>query len=620
MKHPVLARVFAVVLAILGVILLAGGISGFGKNRAEHAERLAYEEKFAGRIENYVHLHEQLENAADYEQTRAALNRVLEEHEKAASQHKTDTAVYSATKGGLRMGEQMIVSLQAQISDLREQLKNARSRKAFLEGLLTELIASNKDKMPWLDALANTAAQYAVDSYMESGRIALITGKLRALMEAEPSPFDYRAPAYEEPVAPVLPELPQPDFGGVSPAELQAAWQAAAAQFQSAAAAYQQAGDLYAQQLQDYYDAAAEYEMARLNRARDEAMDAAAEEAYSLEYRLEHAAWEKECENVKREADLLSSVAALRRLSRGLASLVRQANSYAGSAAAESGGFYPGLEELTALAEATAARLDTLAASDLSKLGNAEFLRLFDEIGEILQMISDAFCTVADNLNNPAALIAELMEKLHITQQLIPYLNGMLDKAEHEMQAALEELWYQLGEQEKKALELEAEKLGLDEEAKTLSRQTLDADALKDLRNRHASARLLLSNVPAVKEGTEAGLTLPESARAYLAAYGQESARLHSGKKLIHILAVLGGVMAVAGIPAAYELTKSRFLLLAPVLLCLACAAGAEGLNLYLGEGQQYTALFTAIFALLQLLIVLPRNKKARHQPKHLRT
>ena len=75
--------------------------------------------------------------------------------------------------------------------------------------------------------------------------------------------------------------------------------------------------------------------------------------------------------------------------------------------------------------------------------------------------------------------------------------------------------------------------------------------------------------------------------------------------------------MGILGIPAAYELIRSRFLLLAPVLLCMLGAAGSEALNMALGLGQQYAALFTAIFALLQFLIVLPKAKKPRHVPKH---
>ena len=110
---------------------------------------------------------------------------------------------------------------------------------------------------------------------------------------------------------------------------------------------------------------------------------------------------------------------------------------------------------------------------------------------------------------------------------------------------------------------------------------------------------------------------LADNARLWLCTYTQETERLYQGKRLINMLAVFSGVMAVLGIPAAFELLKSRFFLIAPVLLCMVSAAGAEALNLYLGEGQHYFGLFTAIFAFIQLLIVLPRVKKPGYIPQH---
>ena len=229
----------------------------------------------------------------------------------------------------------------------------------------------------------------------------------------------------------------------------------------------------------------------------------------------------------------------------------------------------------------------------------------------------DAFIVVARNLDNPSALIAELMDRLHITEALVKVLDTMLEKAEHEMQAQLEELWYQMGETEKDAIKLEAEKLGLDKEAVLLSKRTLDAEALRDLQSRHAAARQLLVNIPEVKAGMTDDADLADSARAWLNTYGRETERLYKGRLLLNALAVFGGAMGILGIPAAYELLRKRFLLIAPVLLCMLCSAGAEALNMALGLGQQYAALFTAIFALLQLLIVLPKAKKPHYAPKH---
>ena len=81
--------------------------------------------------------------------------------------------------------------------------------------------------------------------------------------------------------------------------------------------------------------------------------------------------------------------------------------------------------------------------------------------------------------------------------------------------------------------------------------------------------------------------------------------------RFLYIL--LGSISLVAGIigiPAAYEMTQKRFWLIFPVLLCLVCAACTEGISLWLERGVMYSALAGIIFAALQLLVVLPREKK----------
>jgi hypothetical protein len=289
-----------------------------------------------------------------------------------------------------------------------------------------------------------------------------------------------------------------------------------------------------------------------------------------------------------------------------------------GEAAAEAGGVYPGFEELAGRSASAAARLEGMGGFDPARLSNAEFLLLADETQELLDWLGDAYSCTASTLNDPGPLIAELMEKLHISELLAEYLDGMLDRAQREMRAQLEELWYQFGKLEKDQIKLEAEKLGLDKEALLLSRRTLDADALKDLRNRTIAARQLLVNVPEVRSGMGPDGDPADSALAYLDTYRQRTSRLYRGKLLISLFAVVGGAMGLLGIPGSYELVKGRFALLAPVFLCLILSAAAEALNMALGLGQMYTALSTAIFALLHLLIILPRAKKPRHTPKHL--
>ena len=113
------------------------------------------------------------------------------------------------------MGEDMIVNIRAQMNEIKEQLRNAASRRAFLEGLLTELIASQKSNLPWLDALAAQAAQYAVESYTQGAKVTLVATELRALMEDEPTPASVAAALYTPPEPPSVPMLPLlPDMAG----------------------------------------------------------------------------------------------------------------------------------------------------------------------------------------------------------------------------------------------------------------------------------------------------------------------------------------------------------------------------------------------------------------------
>ena len=616
MKHPALARVFAIVLAILGLLLLITGVRGFAKTEDEHEERLAYEKKYEDRIENFAALREELLGSADYDETMTALRRFVDEHEKSAAQHKTDTALFSATKGGLKMGEDMIVQIRAQMNEIKEQLHDASSRRVFLEALLSELIASQKSNMPWLDALANQAAQYATESYVAGTELTLVSTELRGLMENEPTPASVGAALYNPPTPPVEMTLPAlPEVSGFSPADMEAAYAATATAYLDAAAAYQQAGADFAQQMQDYYESYAQQTMDRLNGMRPDA--AVSDAAVSAEYTLAHGLWEDECKTVKEQLDLNELRAKIQRLSAALTNLVQQANSVSASFTGETGGIYPGLEELASLAASLSARLDRLGGTDPSELSNEDFLDLTDDLEELFDLLTDAFIVISQNLDNPAALIAEIMDRLHITEALVKVLDTMLEKADHEMQAQLEELWYQMGETEKDAVKLEAEKLGLDKEAALLSKRTLDAEAMRDLRSRHAAARQLLVNIPEVKAGMTDDADLADSARVWLNTYAQETERLYKGRLFLNALAVFGGAMGILGIPAAYELLRKRFLLIAPVLLCMLCAAGAEALNMALGLGQQYAALFTAIFALLQLLIVLPKAKKPHYAPKH---
>ncbi len=619
MKHPALARVFSVVLAILGLILLYTGVKGFGKSDEEHAERLAYADKLAGNIENYRELSARMDRAADYRETMDALDSFLTAHEKSASQHKTDTATYTAAKGGIKMGEDMILGAKAEIANMRRELSDASSRRAFLQGMISMLLASEKDRFPWIDALAHQAAQYAVEAAMDSAELTVAATEIRALAATEPTPSSVAASLMGPPEPPAAPALPQlPDMAGASWEAAQAAYQSAMAAYQNAAAAYAQAGNVYAQQAQQYYDLQARAVMERVNLAQNHAAGVVTEGAYTAEYKLAHDQWEKQCREIRGGVSFLHYAAEIRRLSAALASVVRQANEATAFLTLDGSGMFPGLEALAIHAGYVAEDLER-SGQDPAGLQNADFLRLADEAGATLDQLGGAFNVIAAKISDPSGLLLDLMDELEITEELVKYLDFMLERAEKQMEEALAELWYQLGEEEKKQLTLEAEKLELDEEAVILSKDIVEADELKELRNSHNTARQLLQNLPGVKEDAEKSGDLAGSAENYLRTYGEETGRIFHWKRAINLLAVGGGAMGLLVLPASYELTKKRFFLLAPVLLCLVCAAGAAGLCAYLGFDQQYAAMFTAIFALLHLLIVLPKSKRPVRAPLHLK-
>ena len=184
-----------------------------------------------------------------------------------------------------------------------------------------------------------------------------------------------------------------------------------------------------------------------------------------------------------------------------------------------------------------------------------------------------------------------------------------LKKAEQELQHQLELIWYNMGQLEDESAELEADKLRLDQESEDLDRRLVSVDEKKEIERKHRSARIVLMQEEGIASAVNAGGDLVESARAYVQ-NGRDGAQRHHGLLYaINALALAGGVLGLLSIPGSFEKLKRRLLLILPTVLCLACALAADGLNMYLGLGQMYTALAAAIAAVLHLATILPKNK-----------
>ncbi len=606
MKHQALARVFAVVLAIMCLLMLLNGATGFGKAATAHEERAAFEEKYAQRIENYVTLHEQVENSISFDEAYELLKEKLEQHDKDAAQHRTDTALYTAEKGGNTMGANLIWEAMPEIAGAKQELAKAKTQFDDVQKAYNVVKSDMED-------IAAQAQSDADESGMDAAQMQQLAQAFAALLNAEPTlpegffiPEDPGEPP-QEPAEPQLseptePEIPRPTAPEEPPedadAETLEAYQEQVKVYEDALAEWAE----YDAEKQEYDAVMAAYQQElaayasypERKKAYDEAL------AQQQEYEEQHAAWESQVNTAAAQLPIENYLGKLEILGGDLQSLMDRSqpliSTFNELSSSMGGAEMPGVD-MSALQT-----LSKYANMDTSTMTEEEALAATQEIAGALGSMSGAFDSVSGGLAGIDAAMAEAAAMLSAAEKL-------LAKAESEMKGQLENIWYHLGQLEEKADELREEKERLDLEALGLDKELMETDQLKLLKNRHISARQLLINIPEVKSGYAETGDLESSARAYLEDYRAESQRQYQGLRLVNLLAVLGGVFGILGIPGAYEKLRGRFWLVAPVVLCLGCAVTADAVNMRLGLGQMYTALFTAIFAAVHLLIILPKKK-----------
>lgn len=596
MKHPVLGRVFAVVLAILSLILLATGVRGYDKADAEREEREAYAEKYAGRLQRYVELEEELSGSISYEQAQKEMEELSAQHESDASQHRTDTALYTAEKGGNQMGADMIWEAMPELDGAKAELQEGKLLLAKQEKTFAQGKASISAQVQ--NGLAACNA--------EKARLGGLAGTLRAYLNSNPAPTLPKQP--QMPAAPLEVEDPgeftlvepaRGDFVTATPPEAPGE-DATEEELAAYEAALEEYNALLAGQEAEYAAALEEYEA----RKAAHAMQKQAFESYPE--RLEQ--YEKDLKQY--ELDMADYAAA---------ALARQAwyEEYVGLMAEDLGAVSALADDLSAAGESLAALASAMGA-DVGSMGGAgggfggmpsgeQLAAMPPEaiaaaLSAAVDAISGGYGQISAGLGAIENALAEGRKKLVAAEQT-------LKKAEAELQGQLEMIWYNLGELEKDAEKLAEEKEELDREAELLNKKLVKNEELKELTGKRNSFRLLLLNVPEVKaESAETG-DLPAAAEHHLEAWRAESENLYALRRRINLLAILAAAAGLLGIPGAYELVRGRFFQLVPVLVCLGCAAAAWRLQAAHGLGQHYAALFTALFALLQLLILLPKKR-----------
>ena len=549
MKHPALARVFSIVLAIMSLIMLLNGAVGFGKADAALQESLEKYQRIEEKTDTYEALSLQLKNSVSYEEALAELEALQEQHDDDAAQHRTDLATHTATMGGYELGAKMIMEGKEQLAAAKTELAEGKALLAEKEQQFNQLSAAFNAVEPLLTAAINALSGSEEEFNAAIALIDALIAQIDVILANRPQ----------------LPELPEEPTLPIAPPE--DADEETKAAYEQAMAVYQQLLEAFEKAMEEYESAQAAYETAL-------------------------AAWEQEYQAVQ------SSVLA----GAGEVDSRIQAGSALMSAALSQ---LPAevLDDLGGLGESD------ISMPDFSNMSLEEIRAALVQLRAYLVAEGNVKTALEKALASLRSQLAEGQQALDQAKAQVLLGENALKKAEQELQHQLELIWYNMGQLEDESAELEEDKLRLDQESEDLDRRLVTVDEKKEMERKHRSARIVLMQEEAIASAVNAGGDLVESARAYVQ-NGRDAAQRHHGLLYaINILALAGGLLGLLSIPGSFEKTKRRLLLVLPTVLCLACALAADGLNMYLGLGQMYTALAAALAAVFHLATILPRNK-----------
>lgn len=574
MKHPALARVFAIVLTLLSVFMLINGDLGFGKADGKLQESLEYFQRIEDKLNEYEELDAKLENSISYDEAFEELERLQDEHDEEAAQHRTDLATHTATMGGYTMGVEMIMDGKAQLEAAKQELESGKKELANQETMLNQSIAAFEAGKPALEGAIAQVQQMASSLQEIAGNIPGMIAQLEPIISKKPV---HPGEPPVEPVKPTEPVPPEQPGEGASEEEL--------AQYEKKLEEYKALKDQYDLDKAAYDQLKAQYDLDK--EAYDEALE---------KYNNDYTAWRAEADSAidKVNNELAAGAETVTRSEMGINMAVESI----GNTSSE---LVSGIEtiSLTVPSFETGAELETVKAG-------------LEQYKQELLSAAGIPSTIRTNLAGMEQQLQAGQAALEAAKLQLTAGESTIKKTESQLQHQLELLWYDMGQLEDEAEELEENKEKLDIEADKLDKMLVSVDELKELENDRRAARIILMQENEIETMVNEGGDLDESTRAFLEQHRSEAEYDHRMLYMVNILAVIGGVFGVLCIVGSYELLRSRVLLIVPPLLCLLCAAGAYGLNLYQGLGQMYTALFAAIGALLHLAIVIPRNKPAK--------
>ena len=185
------------------------------------------------------------------------------------------------------------------------------------------------------------------------------------------------------------------------------------------------------------------------------------------------------------------------------------------------------------------------------------------------------------------------------------YLTEARNKVDEMLQPAFDAIWREEKKLEEDAAELETEKTDLEKDYKKLNDEKKALDELKADEQRMTSSKVTLTNNENIKSAVDGGEDLITASRNEITRFTDSMHHDFKYRVIACGLMLFAALMGFVDIPAAFEKTKSKFLLIAPVVLFVLCCGGAEGISLWLGRGNMYSAISAGAFGIIQLLLMI---------------
>ncbi len=587
MKHPVLARVFAIVLAILCLVMTLAGVFGLRSAARDRQRSMEDAGRLRDRAASYTDALAALEGGTPYSEANDTLQRHQAEHDKLASKHRSEMALYTATQSGLRSGtfamdqadaafaegkkqyEAGLAEFNKQAAAFDEQYRQFQEGKQQLQNFAVLYdAAAGLLQNAWYHSQNAHAMAELMDSEDPDARRQLTLSSYDGLLAAA----DQSAALLQtvKDLTPTLDAIAAMDAGSLD-----------------SLSQLSQMGDF----------GGGEVDMPEI----DPEQVRQIKEVYD-------AVWPQVKELVNQMDTLLPAVDSAAQEATGMSLTELRAQAQAQRDAIAAGETEEPMtdeqfEAVRAAYNQNRALIESVQASADGILGQIQGIA--DQIGGVIG-------TAQSQLAQAEPLLEQGRAAIELGRAGLAEAGKQIEAGEKALYDARAQIWWEMGKQRDKAARLQYEKERLETEAAQLKELEQAVEARKELEQEERSLRLLLLKRDAVAERNEAGVELTEAARLSAQEIEDEAEYQYQGRRLAYLLLIAAGVLGFLGIPAAFEKTKSRFWLIAPVLLCLLCACGAEYVCLKLGRGSTYSAIGGAIFALIQLLVATPRVKKPK--------